>query len=431
MKRTFRLGIVFCLAVLVLGRSALLPGDRLEGIRFFTRAIEFDFIAWTLNAFQVKLAVFALGTARYTPAGQGSEIVLEYLDLLGQIWQVESQINDIYADPSVADAQAASIQLRSELAALLDRRKMLQPVAETVMQEQVSEAAAQAGLTLGGQPIPPVLYHTTPPPHGLIVSPRETIRQDFDISISPDLTIEQIEALEEQVDRAMNVSSLVVGIGGIGLYPTMVMETASVNWLAEVVAHEWIHNYLTLRPLGLNYLASPELRTMNETTASIAGKELGAWVIARYYPAYVPLPTPAPLEPSPASESAVEPAAEPAAPPVFDFNAEMRETRVTVDGLLAEGKIDAAEAYMEARRRYLWENGYRLRKINQAYFAFYGAYADQPGGAAGEDPVGAAVRALRAASPNLRAFINTIAWMTSFEQLQAETTGQGNHLPEP
>jgi hypothetical protein len=56
--------------------------------------------------------------------------------------------------------------------------------------------------------------------------------------------------------------------------------------------------------------------------------------------------------------------------------------------------------------------------MNQAYFAFYGAYADQPGGAAGSDPVGAAVRALRASSPSLAAFLNRIGWMTSFEQLQ-------------
>jgi len=73
---------------------------------------------------------------------------------------------------------------------------------------------------------------------------------------------------------------------------------------------------------------------------------------------------------------------------------------------------------MEARRRFFWDNGYLIRKINQAYFAFYGAYADQPGGAAGEDPVGAAVRELRAQSPSLAAFLKRIAWMTSFEQLR-------------
>ena len=66
----------------------------------------------------------------------------------------------------------------------------------------------------------------------------------------------------------------------------------------------------------------------------------------------------------------------------------MHKTRVHVDELLAEGKIDEAEAYMEQRRQIFVQNGYYIRRLNQAYFAFYGAYADVPGGAAGEDPVG-------------------------------------------
>jgi len=56
--------------------------------------------------------------------------------------------------------------------------------------------------------------------------------------------------------------------------------------------------------------------------------------------------------------------------------------------------------------------------LNQAYFAFYGAYAEQPLGAAGNDPVGPAVRALRSQSASLADFVHQIAWMTSFEQLQ-------------
>jgi hypothetical protein len=105
-------------------------------------------------------------------------------------------------------------------------------------------------------------------------------------------------------------------------------------------------------------------------------------------------------------------------PAPFDFRAEMHETRVTADQLLADNKIEEAETYMEKRRQLFWENGYQLRKLNQAYFAFHGAYADVPGGAAGEDPVGPAVRALREQSDSLADFVNTIAWMTSFEQLQ-------------
>jgi hypothetical protein len=105
--------------------------------------------------------------------------------------------------------------------------------------------------------------------------------------------VEEKEKLEDSVDGALDVSSLVVGIGGIGLYPTMVMETTDINGLAEVVAHEWVHNYLTLRPLGFSYANSPELRTMNETVAAIAGKELGRAVVAQYYPELLP-PEPQP-----------------------------------------------------------------------------------------------------------------------------------------
>jgi hypothetical protein len=128
----------------------------------------------------------------------------------------------------------------------------------------------------------------------------------------------------------------------------------------------------------------------------------------RFYPELVP-PPPPPETPS-------EPG-DPPPPPTFDYREEMRQTRVTADRLLAEGKIEEAEQYMESRRQVFWEHGYRIRKLNQAYFAFYGAYADAPGGAAGEDPVGEAVRALYASSRSLESFLKRIAWMTSFEDL--------------
>ncbi len=107
----------------------------------------------------------------------------------------------------------------------------------------------------------------------------------------------------------------------------------------------------------------------------------------------------------------------------------MNITRVRVDELLAEGKIEEAEEYMEERRVIFWENGYKgLRKLNQAYFAFHGAYADMPGGASGstEDPVGEAVRSLRAQSGSLADFLNRISWMYSFEQLQQAVTASPN-----
>lgn len=412
-RRCIRLLFVLILGFIFLGSSSLPPGDRLAQARAYTRGIEFDYIGWVFKAWQIKINQFALGAEKYLAGDVRKQIVLEYLELVARTQQLESQINLIYADPNILNPTDASRAQRRQLEVLLERRARVDPVAEGILQSQIAEVVAELGLAMGGQPVPPVLYRGTPLPKALIISPRYTIRADLDISIIPDLTIEEHAELEDRIDQALDVSSLMVNIGGVGLYPTMVYQTSNLEWLSEVVAHEWVHNFLTLRPLGVNYLTSPELRTINETTASIAGKEIGLAVLERFYPELVP-------EPAPPPPLAAETAQKPQAAPVFEYYAEMRQTRVTVDRLLEEGKIEEAEEYMRQRRVVFWENGYRhLRKLNQAYFAFYGAYADHPeGGAAGEDPVGAAVRTLRAQSSSLAEFVKRISWISSFGQLQ-------------
>lgn len=407
-RRFMERALVLLLSAAILSSSALPADEQTARVRAYTRQIEFDFVGWTLNALEIKLEQASLRTHLYLSPEQSSQKVLDYLDLVGRIQDAENRLTIIYSDPAITDPDAHSVSLRAELQEMYARRDSLGPLAETILQMQLGQTLASLGLTLGGQPVPPILYHSTPLPMALIVSPRDIIRQEENISLLPELSIDQQFELEAQVDRALNVSSLVVGIGGVGTYPTMVMQTNDINWLAEVVAHEWIHNYLTLRPLGINYMSSPELRTMNETTAAIAGKEIGRALVAAFYPELLPPP---PAEPQPEASPNGQ-------PQVFDFRAEMRITRLEVDHLLAEGKIEEAERYMETRREFFWENGYRIRKLNQAYFAFHGAYADQPGGAAGEDPVGAAVRALRKNAPSLAAFVNQISWMFSYSQLQ-------------
>jgi len=407
--RLLRLAGLILLGFVLLGSSSVLLNEKIEQVRVYTRGIEFDYVEWTAKALGLKLAQASLGTSKYLSEDERSKFVLDYLDLVANIRQSEWEIQTIYSDPNIADPQTASKNKREQLDSIYARRNLIGPVAEGVLQSQVSRIVADLGLSLGGQPIPPVLYHNTPLPSALIVSPRDIIQQDADISLNPGLSVDEIIALEESVDRGLNVSSLVVPIGGVGIYPTMVQETNNLVWLTEVVSHEWVHNFLTTRPLGINYFSSPELRVMNESAASLAGKEIGRAILERYYPEHLPAPPPPPADPGQAPE-----------PPEFDFRAEMHETRITVDELLEKGEIEAAEDYMEERRRVFWDHGYQVRKLNQAYFAFYGAYADEPGGAAGaaEDPVGEAVRKLRAQSPSLASFLKRISWMYSFEQLQ-------------
>ncbi len=409
--------VVSVIAVAALTASGPRPANEVDRVRAYTRNIEFDYVSWILNAASLKIQQGAVGMPGYLGRESSATAVSDYLHLIQRINDANSALDKIYADPTISDKQGASAHIRTQLDQLDQQEAELAPLAEGVLQGQVSQVAADLGLTTLGQPIPSVLYHMTPVPDALIVSARDKIEETANISITPGLAADQRTALEDRVDEGLNVSSLVVPIGGVGVYPTMIMQTTDLNWLTSTIGHEWTHNFLEFRPLGLLYDKTQQLRTMNETTADIVGGEVGAEVLQVYYPNLHATITPVPdlgLVALPFSHP--DPGSVPRPP--FDFRAEMHTTRVTVDAMLAQGQITQAETYMEQRRQIFVQNGYYIRRLNQAYFAFYGAYADVPGGAAGEDPVGPAVRALRAQSKSLADFLNRISWMTSFQQLQ-------------
>lgn len=416
--------LVVAVVLFLLAQSNLPPADEYESVRAFTRNEEFDYLSWTIDALVVKAAYSAVESPRYLSVEDQRKVVEDYFELVSWINRTSSAVNRMYADPTVTDPEKAARELSDRLVILRDMEKSQKPIVESILEYQVSVVVGEMGLGVAGQPIPPVMYHVTSLPNALIVSPRNEIRQQADISLLPDITTEQITQIEQDVEQNLNVSALVVPVGGVGTYPTMVMSTTDLRWLLEVISHEWIHNYLTLHPLGVNYFTTPQLRTMNETTANIAGNEIGWAVLERYYPDIAAQMEPPELIVEKEEEETSQPAGPtptptPDDPEEFKFTREMHKTRVHVDELLAQGKIDEAESYMEMRRQLFWEKGYRIRRLNQAYFAFYGAYADSPGGgAAGKDPVGPAVQRLRLQSSSLTGFIKTISWLTSFDQLQ-------------
>ena len=402
--------LLVAIALLVVG-SSVESVNPLDGLREYTRAVEFDFVEWEVGAFFNKAVSSSLKAERFLNQEQQVEVVLTWLAETEKVINLEQDLIAAQNDTSSNHdnlVQAA----KSEL----DRKKAdqgrLAKLAEAVLQNQTEMTLTKVGFGLGGQILPPVLYQVSDLPLNLIISPRTEIRNELSISLDAGLDAVEKDEIEAGIYADYDLSALIEPVGGIGAYPTMVMRTTNLNWLTETVAHEWIHNYLTFFPLGIRYYINDQMRTINETTASLAGKEIGLNLIMAFYPER----TPRYNLPMPTFTTVLAEGAETMDP--FDFRAEMRETRVRVDALLAEGQVDQAENYMEARRRFFWENNYRLRKINQAYFAFYGSYNDTPGGgASGEDPVGPAVQALRTRYSSLNKFLQAIRFVTSFDQL--------------
>jgi len=406
--------------MLVLTSDSFAPRAFVDKVRLITAPYEFEFVSWTANAVWAKVLQFSLGEERYISTADWHNIIVEYDDLLNGIFADEAELTRIFSDPAVADPMPASEAVRTGLARKRREQSDRQNLVEAILQEQVSAELRAEGFAVGGEVVPPVLFRFSPIPMGLIVSPRNAIRQDANIQLLPGLTLEQQIALETETERRLGVSALVVPFGGLGTFPTMIMESSWTAWVVEAITHEWTHHYLYLSPLGMGYETSPELRTINETTATLVGKRIGAQVVRHNYPEWVRREG-APFPGAGISKTGL------AAPRLaFDYQHEMYITRVEVDRMLAAGKIDEAEAYMEQRRRFIMEHfeehGHVIRRLNQAFFAFYGTYADSPG-ERGEDPVGPAVVALFDLCPSTGAFLRAVSQVASFPQLEQMVSG--------
>jgi len=286
MKRLFSrcaFVLVFFLILASITTSVWQPATPQDAIRPATRPYEFDYTSWILDAFINKLSMLAAGFEHYLTNDQERAIIRDYFRLVNDTLSLENALEAVYADSSIENPGRESAKIRSELEAKQAELKIISSLAEMVIQNQVATALGQMQIPKFGQPFPPVMYQVTNLPNELVISPRDVIKMEDSISLDADIKLNEIIALEEKVEEKSDYSVLVVSVGGVAAYPTMVTNTTSLSHLIDTVAHEWVHNYLDLRPLGLRYSESPELRTMNETTASIAGTEISRTVLQLFY----------------------------------------------------------------------------------------------------------------------------------------------------
>lgn len=366
---------------------------------------QFDFLSWEFDAVAEKAEGVLANNDAFLDETSRRQVVLDYLSLIQQSQQIESQISQIYTDPNIRDPQATTAALQTQFTQLRSEIGSLRPVAEAIVQDQVGQILVEEGFGVLAQAWPPVMMQMTPLPSLLIISPRDRIERIYGVSLVPGLSVAEMDALETAVFEQLDLSALVVPIGGLGTYPAMITETSNINWLAEITAHEWSHHWLSFFPVGWHY-SDPQVRIINETIASIFDQEIGRRMIDRYYPEFALPPVP-----PPAAETTPED------PLAFDFGVELAATRIRTEELLAMGDIEGAEAYLEERRLVFLENGYTVRKLNQAYFAFYGAYAAVPG-ATGSDPTGPMLLDIQANAGSPREFMEIVAPITSFADLQ-------------
>jgi len=393
--------LLFCLA----GVSCTPSRDFNTRLSSIARPYRFSFVRWEFNTIWSEAKQVIYGQEKKVDAE--IDKVSEYFATVDRLKTLKSEIEAI----KTGNKQGDLAPLEAEFSELQQQRTALENMVERIIARQIRETLTQQGifnpidkylkLKIG---FPPINFKLEKPPHLLVVSPRDRIESMREITLLQDISLEEMESIEAKVDE-LGVSSLVVVLGGFGgTYPTFVTNEASLRFTVDVAAEEWLHQYLAFKPLGFLYILdltglsrNYEIATMNETLASMVSKEIGAMVAESYY-----------------SESGNNESQPQKAVSGFDFNQEMRDIRRAVDQYLAQGEIEQAEDFMEQKRQYLATKGYHIRKLNQAYFAFYGTYADRP---TSISPIGLELKELRSQSASLKEFLETVAAMTSHQDL--------------
>ncbi|MBK8045831.1 MAG: hypothetical protein IPK16_01040 [Anaerolineales bacterium] len=278
--------------VTLLGAAVIARSD-LPGSEVIWRAIDtkiahwdWDLLGWETAAIRSKVnAQFLQPVAGMNEEGRNA-LVQEYLNRSQQIAQTENALGTLYADQVHQDKTQIS-QLEARLQGLKAQQALVQPAVEQIVEQQIAHELQKTGIQFWGQIFPPVWFTFSEPPRKLVVSPRDRIDTVYWGMLDPMLPPDERERIEDTILRDQGLSAYVTNIGGLGAYPTLVVDRASLPWVLSTVAHEWVHNYLTLFPLGFNYGVNAETTILNETIADIVGDEVGARALATYYPELV------------------------------------------------------------------------------------------------------------------------------------------------
>ena len=401
---------VLVTTVLVLLLASTASGEpQFSPVELAASPYRFDIVTWEIANVPDKWVHKALdllpGTSSKSREQKRDEL-LEYFSLGEEIRTLVDELTRLQTDRAPASPGTPLAAASAELDILRETRGKLKAGAEEFLEAELASILKESGLTswFGGL-VPPVDISLSTPPTLLVVSPRDTISRTHSILLKPDMTPEEMERLESKIFSEQDLSALVTGLGGVGSFPAFV-RNSSLRSASELAAHEWLHNYWFFRPLGwAPWSWTTDLNSLNETAATIAGRELGHMLYESLTGEDLPEPVHLPSEP-----------AHPPPPPdpdKFDFNREMRTTRLRVDELLEQGRVEEAEDYMEERRLVFMDNGYFIRKLNQAYFAFHGTYATGP---ASVSPIGDQVTELRRGSESLGDFIRTMSGFGSYQE---------------
>ena len=155
----------------------------------YSQPYQFNFLSWELNAFWNRALSSSITPASHMSTTQQRQIIDKYLSMVEMNRSLERSISENMANPNASKLADETRSLQNDLAANEKALFYHKRLAESVLQHQITSALQSLDLTQLGTALPPVLFWTSDLPKQLIVSPRETIRQEKSISLRSDISI--------------------------------------------------------------------------------------------------------------------------------------------------------------------------------------------------------------------------------------------------
>lgn len=393
---------LYSIITIVIVFIAALPHDTLQAtpVKEISVRYHFNLATWEPSHLHLKW-VYKIGEYLF-PLGEQSndrtKIIGDFLVHKKRVANLDALMN------KAATGKDANLELieKQFIKANQDVREM-QMKAEEALESTISDTLRSEkipSVMAGPFFFPPVDFVFEPLPTILVTSRRDKIERLESVFLKPDLPPSKREVLEARILDQEGLSAIVENIGGLSTFPNMI-SAYDLRATIDIAGHEWLHSHLFFQPLGRNIHKDSNMNVINETTANIFGKELSNLIYDQ-------------LTGQNSQKSIVGQRDVNECPKeLFCFNNEMRKTRLMADELLGKGQIEEAEAYLEKQRQRFVDNGYVIRKLNQAFFAFHGTYSDSP---TSTSPINNQLIQLRESSSSLSNFIRKVEEISTHEQ---------------
>lgn len=239
---------LFSLPILILAGCGSTPSFNSQ-LSAAVSPYRFSIIKWEISSLSQEIGEALSDKDKASP--EGSQTVVDYFALMDKINAERSAVEAITSGITSGDI-STHLKTLDDLTAQLN---VLSTQAEFVLEAQLKATLESLGIynPLDGRfkfrsIFPPIKLRLQEPPKLLVVSPRTEIERLATITLDSNISLDNSIKLENSVS-ALDVSALVVDLGGIATYPSFVANRYGLQFALSTAAEEWFHQYFSSAPL--------------------------------------------------------------------------------------------------------------------------------------------------------------------------------------